>query len=355
MRGSSSAALARGDGMAEGHQHGHGHGHAGHDHAAGANQRSLTIALALTTGFLLVELAGGLLAHSLALISDAAHMFTDTAALAIALMAIRIAKRPADAKRTFGYHRFEILAAAFNAVLLLVVAAYILWEAYRRLQTPPQIESTLMLAIAVVGLVVNLASMRVLRGGQASSLNVKGAYLEVWADMIGSVGVILGALVLKLTGWSWVDSAVAILIGLWVVPRTWSLLRSSVNILLEGVPEDVDMERVRAALLAVPGVVSLHDLHVWAVTSGKSTLTVHLVVRPAREGEPDVLHVVRQRMAKDFGITHITVQCEAEPCHQVDERDHFKSAAAVMGAHEAHEALDAHEGHDHAGHSHGRH
>ncbi|MES2226784.1 MAG: cation diffusion facilitator family transporter [Pseudomonadota bacterium] len=304
-------------------------GHAGHDHIAGANQRSLKIALGLTTSFLLVELAGGVVTQSLALISDAAHMFTDVAALAIALMAIHIAKRPADDRRTFGYHRFEILAAAFNAMLLFGVAVYIVYEAYLRLKAPPEIHSTGMLVIAVVGLVVNLLSMRVLRSGQDSSLNVKGAYLEVWADMIGSVGVILGAIILKFTGWSWVDSAVAVLIGLWVVPRTWVLLKSSVNILLEGVPEDVDIDKVKATLLAVPGVVSLHDLHVWSVTSGKTSLTAHLVTRPDMNAEREVLPAVRKGLAERFGIRHITVQCELEPCEQADEADHFATAAAA--------------------------
>jgi len=308
---------------AHGHEHGTG-GHAGHDHAAGANERSLKIALAPTCAFLVVELAGGFIAHSLALLSDAAHMFTDTAALAIALMAIRIAKRPADSKRTFGYHRFEILAAAFNAMLLLAVAVYILWEAYLRLKAPPEISSNLMLVIAIVGLVVNLLSMKVLRGGQEESLNVKGAYLEVWADMIGSIGVILGAVVIEFTGWAWVDSAVAILIGLWVVPRTVTLLKSSINILLEGVPEDVDMEKLKAMLLSIPGVKSLHDLHVWSVTSGKSTLTVHLVVDAGADAEQAILPEVRQRLAGSFGIHHITVQCELTPCGQAGhETDHF--------------------------------
>jgi cobalt-zinc-cadmium efflux system protein len=180
----------------------------------------------------------------------------------------------------------------------------------------------------VVGLLVNLASMKVLAGGQESSMNVKGAYLEVWADMIGSVGVIVGALVIKFTGWSWVDSLVAVGIGLWVVPRTWTLLKSSVNILLEGVPDDIDMEKMKETLLSVPGVASLHDLHVWSVTSGKTTLTVHLVTKTDVQGERDILPLVRQRLEAGFGITHSTVQCELVPCHQTDGRDHFKSATA---------------------------
>ena len=312
----------------EGRDHAHGdhgghRGHAGHDHTAGANEKSLRIAFALTLGFLLVELAGGIVAQSLALLSDAAHMFTDTAALAIALLAIRISKRPADKKRTFGYHRFEILAATFNAMLLLVVAAYILWEAWLRIKAPAEIQSNLMLGIAVIGLAVNLISMKVLRSGQDASLNVKGAYLEVWADMIGSIGVIVGAGLIKFTGWAWIDSAVAILIGLWVVPRTMTLLKSSINVLLDGVPEDIDVEKVEATLRGVPGVKSFHDLHVWSVTSGKSTLTVHLVVEPSIDGETAVLPVVRERLAKDFGLSHITVQCETVPCRDADPADHF--------------------------------
>jgi cobalt-zinc-cadmium efflux system protein len=306
----------------EGPRHGHG-GHAGHDHTTGANEKSLKIAFGLTLAFLVVELVGGIVAQSLALLSDAAHMFTDTAALAIALLAIRTAKRPADKRRTFGYHRFEILAATFNAMLLLVVAVYILWEAWLRIEAPLEIQSNLMLGIAVIGLAVNLISMKVLRDGQEKSLNVKGAYLEVWADMIGSIGVIVGAGLIKFTGWAWIDSAVAILIGLWVVPRTMTLLKSSINILLDGVPEDIDIEKVEAALRGVPGVRSFHDLHVWAVTSGKTTLTVHLVVEPSVDGEGTVLPVVRERLARDFGLRHITVQCESVPCRDVEPADHF--------------------------------
>lgn len=304
--------------MAAGHDHSH-----RHSHTAGANERSLTIALALTTTFLLVELVAGVLTQSLALISDAAHMFTDTAALAIALVAVRMGKRAADAKRTFGYHRFEILAAAFNAMLLFGVAVYIGFEAYLRLKAPPEVESTGMLVVALIGMAVNLVSMRMLTGGKDESLNMKGAYLEAWSDMLGSLGVVLGALVIKFTGWLWVDSAVAVLIALWVLPRTWSLLRASVNILLEGVPEGIDLAKVREALLTVRGVASIHDLHVWALTSGKVSLTVHVVNEPAVDAERQILPEIRRRLVDQFGITHITVQCELEPCHQTGEEHHF--------------------------------
>jgi cobalt-zinc-cadmium efflux system protein len=321
-----------------------------HSHAAGADERSLAIALALTASFLVVELVAGVLTHSLALISDAAHMFTDTAALAIALVALRLARRAADARRTFGYHRFEILAAAFNAMLLFGVAVYVGYEAYLRFRSPPEVQSTGMLVVAVLGMAVNLASMRVLAGGQAGSLNMKGAYLEAWSDMLGSLGVIAGALVIKATGWNWVDSLVAVAIALWVVPRTWSLFRASVNILLEGVPEEIELHDVRETLLAVPGVLSLHDLHVWALTSGKVSLTAHLVNRADVDAESLILPEARQRLARRFGITHVTIQCELEPCPHTDEDHHFKPQAAP-----AHDEDLPHAGQHRHSHPPGRH
>lgn len=287
-----------------------------HSHGAGGTERSLKIALALTTTFLVVEVIAGILTQSLALISDAAHMLTDVAALAIALVAVKVARRPADDRRTYGYYRFEILAAAFNAMLLFAVAGYIVYEALMRLKAPPSIDSTGMLVVAAVGLVVNLISMKVLGAGKDASLNVKGAYLEVWSDMLGSIGVIVGAAIIKMTGWVWVDSIVAVLIGLWVLPRTWTLLKASLNILLEGVPDDVEIEKVRTALVAVPGVASIHDLHVWALTSGRTSLSVHLVTDRTSNSEAEIVPEVRRRLAADFGILHITVQCEHEACGQ---------------------------------------
>lgn len=188
-------------------------------------------------------------------------MFTDAAALAIALAAIRIARRPANARLTFGYHRFEILAAAFNALMLFAVALYILYEAWQRFGTPQDVQSGPMLVIATLGLVINLVSMRLLNAGKDASLNVKGAYLEVWSDLLGSMGVIVGALVIRFTGWTWIDSVIAVAIGLWVLPRTWVLLRSTVNILLEGIPEGMNLSESDLALRAVPGVVDVHTRH----------------------------------------------------------------------------------------------
>ncbi|WP_304305338.1 cation diffusion facilitator family transporter [Pseudacidovorax intermedius] len=290
-------------------------GHA-HSHAPAAiepgKERPLWIALVLTSTFLVAEVIGGIVTGSLALISDAAHMFTDAAALAIALAAIRVGRRVADAKRTFGYHRFEILAAAFNALLLFGVAIYILFEAYQRIKLPPTIESTGMLVIATLGLVINLVSMKLLAAAKDGSLNVKGAYLEVWSDMLGSLGVIVGAIVIRFTGWAWVDSAIAVLIGLWVLPRTWVLLRDSVNILLEGVPSGIDLTQVRQALAAMPRVDSVHDLHLWSLTSGKTSLSAHLV---SAKGNADEITRTATKMLEDkFGLHHTTLQVEKVPC-----------------------------------------
>ncbi|MFS0754297.1 cation diffusion facilitator family transporter [Noviherbaspirillum sp. 1P10PC] len=315
--------------MGAGHSHSHGV-------SAGQNERPLWIALFMTTAFLIAELVGGILTNSLALISDAAHMFTDTAALAISLTAIRIGRRDADSQRTFGYYRFEILAAAFNAVLLFLVALYILFEAYQRLKNPPEIQSGVMLIIAALGLVINLISMRLLSAGKDSSLNVKGAYLEVWSDMLGSVGVILGALIIRYTGWAWVDSAVAVGIGLWVLPRTWTLLKASMHVLLEGVPEDVDVAEVRAAILTLPGVASIHDLHVWSITSGKSSLTVHVVLSDAAHDWPTLLASIRKMLADEFKMHHTTVQLEETPCEQDSNTHAFGPTSDTHGEHSHH-------------------
>ncbi|MDO8414439.1 MAG: cation diffusion facilitator family transporter [Gallionellaceae bacterium] len=274
----------------------------------------LWVALALTTAFLIAEVIGAFITGSLALLSDAAHMFTDAAALAISLAAMQIGKRIADKKRTFGYYRFEILAAAFNATLLVLVAIYILYEAYQRLRTPTDIHSMGMLVIAVMGLVINLISMQMLRAGSEASLNMKGAYLEVWSDMLASIGVIAAAIVIRFTGWNWVDSAVAAAIGLWVLPRTWILLKESINILLQGVPRDIDLETVESALRGIVGVNEIHDLHVWSLTSGKNVLSVHVVADLSARTDQEILAEV-DRTVRGFDINHTTIQVEAAGFH----------------------------------------
>lgn len=292
-------------------------GHA-HDHTAGANATRLKWALGLTSIYLVAEVVGGFYFNSLALLSDAAHMMTDVAGLVIALMAIHFGQKIADDRRTFGYRRFEILAAAFNAVLLFGIAIYVLVEAIKRFSSPEPVQSTGMMIVAAIGLVVNVVSMRLLMSGKDNSFNVKGAYLEVWADMIGSVGVIAGAVAIRFTGWTWVDPIVAVGIGLWVLPRTWILLRDTTNVLLEGVPGGIELKEVRAAIAGVPGITDVHDLHVWSMSNDDLSCTAHITLRD--EVEPDrVRRDVIQLLDTRFKIEHATVQTDkaGEPC--VDE------------------------------------
>lgn len=282
-----------------------------HSHVHTANARRLGIAIALTGSFLVAEVVGGLLTQSLALLSDAAHMMTDVMALVIAYLAIKIGNRPADMRRTFGYRRLEILAAALNAAVLFLVAFYIMYEAWQRFSNPPEIATAGMLVIALLGLVVNLIGMKLL-SGDTQSLNMRAAYMEVVADMIGSLAVIAGAVCIRLTGWWQIDPVLAVLLGLWVLPRAWRLLSESLNILLEGVPEGIEMQALRGELLALPGVTTLHDLHVWAVTSGQNSLTAHLVV----DSYPDdgTLLQAAMEVAGRHGITHTSFQIEVMQC-----------------------------------------
>jgi len=294
-------------------------GHA-HDHTAGANAKMLGWALALTSTYLIAEVIGGIVFNSLALLSDAAHMLTDVAALVIALLAIKMGKKAPDEKRTFGYRRFEILAAAFNAVLLFFIAIYVFVEAIKRFSQPEEVQSWGMLIVAAIGLGVNLISMRLLMAGKDKSFNVKGAYLEVWADMIGSVGVIAGALTIKFTGWTWVDPIVAVAIGLWVLPRTWILLRDTTNVLLEGVPGGIRLPEIRSAIAAVPGVAGLHDLHIWSMSNDDVSTTVHVSLQDDADADT-VRAAVSTMLEERFEIEHSTIQTEGAdaPC----EGDHL--------------------------------
>lgn len=273
-----------------------------------SKENSLWLALLLTGGFLIAEVIGGIITGSLALLSDAAHMLTDVTALIISLVAIYVGKKPADTSRTYGYYRFEILAAAFNAALLIGVAFFILYEAYQRLKNPPEISSMGMLVIALLGLVINIIAMKLLSHGKEGSLNLRSAYLEVWSDMLSSLGVILAALVIYYTHITWVDSLVAVLIGLWVLPRTWVLLKEAINILLEGVPEGVDIKNIETTILSVAGISEVHDLHIWAITNDKISLTAHLVTPIGNE--ENVRLEVQKVLAEQFNIIHTTLQIE---------------------------------------------
>ena len=307
------------------HAHAHHHhdrhdGHGHHDHTAGAGGRALTIALGLSSLVLAVEVAGAWIYNSLALLSDAAHMMTDVAALAIALMAVRVGGRAPDDRRTFGYKRLEILAAAFNALLLFAASAYVLVQAIGRFRTPEPVAATGMLVVAAIALAANLISMRVLMAGRGESMAMKGAYLEVWADAIGSVGVIAAAVLIRLTGWLWIDPLVAIGIALWILPRTWALLSDTVNVLLEGVPRGIDLVEIRGAIADEPGVCDVHDLHVWSLSTSDVNGSVHIAIEEAADGER-VRRTVAHLLEERFGIGHATIQVEREAC-AIHERVH---------------------------------
>lgn len=274
----------------------------------------MKVALALTATYMIAEIVGGLLTGSLALLADAAHMATDVGGLAFALYAIWIGRRPPDAKKTYGYFRAEILAALANGVVLFGVAFYILYEAYQRFREPVRVASGAMLAVAAIGLAVNLIGMYLLKAGAGESLNVKGAYLEVMSDLLGSLGVLAAGIVIWLTGWYWVDPAFSVLIGLFILPRTWKLLRKAVDILLEGTPAHVDLSAVENALLELPGVEGVHDVHAWTVTSGKDLLTGHVTVAAGADRD-EVLRQIRPLLRERFGFDHVTLEVEAGSVH----------------------------------------
>lgn len=289
---------------------------AGHEHGKEEIkfERPLWWALGLTSAFLIVEVAGGLLSNSLALLSDAAHMMTDVIALAISLVAVRMSRRAADERRTYGYARMEALGAMANGALLFLVAGYILWEAVGRFREPPEVASSAMLWIAAAGLVINLISMRLLKAGSGSSLNVRGAYLEVWSDMLGSLGVIIGAIWIKVTGWTLADPIIAVLIGLWVLPRTWTLMREAGHLLMEGVPTNVDLGKLRQALSSHSGVAEIHDLHVWSLGSSQPVLTAHVVMASPSSDPEDLRTALARTVADDFDVHHLTLQIERVAC-----------------------------------------
>lgn len=288
----------------------------GHDHsqgvktAAGKNKGRLMIVLGLTTVYLIAEVIGGLLTGSLALLADAGHMLTDVFGLALALAAIWFAEKPATPERTYGYYRFEILAALANAVVLIGISLYILYEAYKRFINPPEVQSLGMLIIASIGLAVNLIGIWILRAGSQESLNMKGAYFEVLSDMLTSIGVIIaGAIMVAANGLYWVDPLISAGIGLFILPRTWALLKDAVGVLLEGTPSDVNIENLRQSLGKVEGVAGVHDLHVWSITSGMNAMSCHVVLADGATCE-EVLTLVHDQCSNGYKISHVTVQTE---------------------------------------------
>ncbi len=284
-----------------------------HDHAsAGMRHRARLIAvLALTASFMIVEAVVGFLTNSLVLIADAGHMLTDVAGLSLALLAIWFAQRPATARKTYGYYRAEILGALANAMLLFAISGYIFYEAARRFQDPPEVSSVPLLVVASLGLCVNIAGAAMLIGGAKESLNVRGAFLEVAGDLLGSLGAIAAGIIIITTGWRYADPLFAAAVGLFIRPRTWNLLRSALDVLFEGTPSHIGMPDVQQTMLGVEGVQSVHDLHVWAVTSGFVALSGHVEVRDNVDGDV-VLVAMRSRLHDRFDIDHVTIQVEHE-------------------------------------------
>jgi cobalt-zinc-cadmium efflux system protein len=282
----------------------------------------LLVVLLITTVVLVAEVVGGLLTGSLALLAVAGHMFTDAAGLGLALLAVTFASLPATPERTFGYYRLEILAAVVNAVLLVAVAGYVLGEAWARWSQPPAVDGGAMLGFAVVGLVANLVGVAVLRAGAKESLNVRGAYLEVLGDLLGSAAVIVAAVVIALTGWRRADVVASVAVAFMILPRTWSLLREAVDVLLQATPKNVDLAAVRAHIEEVPGVLGAHDLHAWTLTSGVPVLSVHVVVDDAvlaDGGGGRVLDALAECLGDHFDVEHCTFQLEPST-HAAHER-----------------------------------
>ncbi len=297
-----------------GHDHGHG------ATAAGAHRGRLAVVLALTLTVMLAEVVGGLLSGSAALLADAGHMLTDAAGVSLALVATSLAARPATARRTFGWQRAEILAALANAVLLAVVGVAAVVGGVRRVAEPAEVEAGLMLAVAVAGLAANAVGLALLRRGQRESLNVRGAYLEVLGDLLGSVAVIVAAVVVLATGFAAADGIATLLIGLLILPRAWALLREVAAVLLEATPRGVDVDAVRRHICGVPGVLGVHDLHVWTITSGVPVLSAHVEVPAdvlARGESGRVLADLRRCLTGHFDVEHCTFQLEPPESREV--------------------------------------
>ncbi len=281
----------------------------------------------MTASFMVVEVVFGFLSGSLALVADAGHMLTDSASIGLALFAIWIAKRPASAERTYGYNRAEILAAAVNALSLWLIAAWIIWEAIHRFISPAEIEGGLVLIVGFIGLLVNLVAAYMLHGASEHSLNVEGALQHVIADLMGSVAVVISAIVIMLTGWTMVDPILSVLIALLILSSSWSLVTSVLQVLVEGTPEHLDLYKLCADMEDVPGVTVIHDVHAWTVTSGYVSLTAHVLADPDHAGDlDDMLRQLRRVANEEHGIAHSTIQLETSVrgCNSEDHHvDHL--------------------------------
>ena len=279
------------------------------------NQRRLLIALAITGLMTVVELVGGVLSNSLALLGDAGHMFTDTLALGLSLFALTLARRPASQNRTYGFHRAEVLAALTNGAILILISVYIFYEAYRRFVDPPEVRGGLMLTVAAIGLVANLVGILVLRSASRDNLNVRGAFLHMWGDTVSSIGVIAAGIIILLTGWTTADPIISIVIGLLILRGAVALVWESSDILLEAVPKHLDVVRISNAVSRIKGVRDIHDVHLWTITSGMYALSCHVLIEDQMvSNSTQIVGEINQTLSREFGIGHSTLQLECEEC-----------------------------------------
>lgn len=278
--------------------------------AGAKHNKSLKIVFVITATYLVIEVVVGFISNSLALLSDAAHMLTDVGGQALALFAIWMTAKPKTNRKTYGYYRVEILAALTNAIVLIFISGFILYEAWQRFRNPPAIAGGPMLIVAFCGLIVNLIGMKILSAGSKESINIKGAFLEVVSDMLSSVGVIIAGVVILFTGWFYIDPVISALIGLFILPRTFRLLKESVDILLEGAPAGLDYLAVEKCITERPGVIAVNDLHIWTITSGVNALSAHVVVKDdfklSEIGE--LVRSIKEHLIRDFGINHSTLE-----------------------------------------------
>lgn len=297
--------------MEHNHTHGHSHSHAGHNHSHNANRKALTISFVLIAGFMVIELIGGLLTNSLALISDAGHMLSDAAALGLSLSALIFGARAATPSKTYGYKRFEILAALLNGLVLIFLAVFICKEAIERLSAPPLVVGKGMMIISTIGLLVNILVAWILhsKGSTKENLNVRSAFLHVIGDLLGSVGAIIAALLIIFFGWYIADPIASMIVSVLVLYSGWNVLKESVNILMEAKPSDIDTDKVINILTSIEGVRDVHDLHIWMITSEFSVMTVHLRVKPDADRDM-IMEKAKKAINKNFGIRHVTIQTE---------------------------------------------
>lgn len=278
--------------------------------AGNKHNKSLKIVFSITLVYFIVEVIVGFMSNSLALLSDAAHMLTDVAGQVLALFAIWMASKLRNSKKTYGYLRTEIFSALINAIVLIFISGYILYEAWQRFQDPPKVAGFSMLIVASIGLIINLISMKILKSGSEESINIKGAFLEVVADMLSSIAVIIAGIIILSTGWLLIDPIISALIGLFILPRTFGLLKESVDILLEGVPKDVNYDAVEKYISKNPGVDSIHDLHIWSLTSGVNALSGHIIMKPETTITEmnDIIFKIKKELNSSYKISHTTLE-----------------------------------------------